>query len=572
MTQQLGPFPTALQTPYSRTHSVPSRGRGPETCRPTVKPASLGQQQQEPASRPCQPAGKKLLSKLLRPRSGSLSLLHEAVCPLHLELARVDPIMASLVMAMLRYDPQQRVSAGEALSHPFLRELNPVLHLLAANREAADTAEASQGRAGGSTDTQAQGVLQQGCQAEGSVLGQAVGTVRSELQPALPFKPEPRRQPIASLPTQSRPTALAAARTWGVGRLPLPSDPLLQATQPHPQAAQPQLQTAQPQPRATQPQLQANQPQLQPQQGTSQLLLPGQGPVTSLPSRAPGTTASSLERSATASANSQQPAAASATARHQRHKPLEVTAHQGSSWGGQQGTVVPAVVPSGSPSADKGDPGVALSGAAAYTLPAQQAGYPSAPPGFGGSPPTAELTAMPRQPRAAGDAPGALSMGQDSPDVVPVRPPGALGGQGQDGCSAGEALHAAQQVARGLGGVATPQALAQGSAKTPGLVKAWQGVSELLQQMSPGSQVISGTAATMPHNYLVQLYSHAEMLQVVSDSCCIAPPIPPVLNPLSHAAWLLLPMLLPHCYMQCDHTKHCGTKDFGQDEKNCTIV
>lgn len=483
MTTQLGPFPAALRAPYSHTHRLPSRGRAPEACRPTVKSAPLGQQQQEPASRPCQATGDKLLPGLLRPKPGGLSLLHETVCPLHIELARVDPTMALLVMAMLRYDPEQRVSAGEALSHPFLSELNPVLHLLTAKREADDAAEASQGRARGSTDTQAQGVFQQGCQAGAAILDQAVGTVPAELQPALPFKPEPRRQPIASLPIQSCSTAQAVALTWVVGRRLLPSDPLLQAAQPQPQAAQPQLQVAQPW--AAQPQLQAAQPQLQLQEGTSQLLPPGQGSVTFLPSRTPGTTASPLEGPATASANSQPPPAASATARHQRLKPPEVTAHQGSSWGGQQGTLMSAFVPSDGSSVDKGAPGVALKGAAAFTVPAQQADHPSAPAGFTGSHPIAEVTAMPSHTRAVGNAPGALPVGQDSPNVVPVRPPGALG---------------ALALAGGLGGVATPQALAQGSAKTPGLVKAWKGVSDLLQQMSPGSQVIIGTlpAATMP--------------------------------------------------------------------------
>ena len=151
---------------------------------------------------------------------------------------------------------------------------------------------------------------------------------------------------------------------------------------------------------------------------------------------------------------------------------------------------MPAVVPAGGFPPKKGAPRVASSDAAVSVLPAQQADPLSAPLIFGGSPTTAEMTAMPNQPRAARDAPeAATAMGQDSPRGVPWGDPGTHGGQDQGEYSAGKALHAEQQVAGGLWGVATPQALAQGSVKTPGLVKAWKGVSELLQQMSPGSQV-----------------------------------------------------------------------------------
>ncbi|KAL0027254.1 hypothetical protein WJX77_007086 [Trebouxia sp. C0004] len=62
-------------------------------------------------------------------QAGPLKMWHERASPLHLELAKVDPSMASLVMSMLDYDPQTRMSAAQALSHPFLKGLSPALQL-----------------------------------------------------------------------------------------------------------------------------------------------------------------------------------------------------------------------------------------------------------------------------------------------------------------------------------------------------------------------------------------------------------------------------------------------------------
>lgn len=58
-----------------------------------------------------------------------LKLWHEDACPLHLELAKVDPCMASLVMSMLQLDPRDRVSAANALKHSFLAGASPALQV-----------------------------------------------------------------------------------------------------------------------------------------------------------------------------------------------------------------------------------------------------------------------------------------------------------------------------------------------------------------------------------------------------------------------------------------------------------
>ena len=463
MFTQLGPFPTALTAltnPQTRAHSLSSQGRGPQASCPTDQPGHQSQQANGRASIQ-HPQGKHQQSAgSLSIQIGNLDMLHETACPLHLELARVEPTLASLVMAMLRYDPEQRVSAGEALRHPFLSELSPVLQLLAAQREAG--ARLPQGKAVGGIETHSQGTFQQGCPAE-AVSDQAASTLRPGRQSGLPFKPEPRRQPIASLPTRGHPTAQAAVPSWADARLPMHSDPLLQAAQPQLhtaqlQVAQPHLQAAQPQLQASQPQLQVGQPQLQPPQSTLQPL-PGQGLVTSLPDRTAG-----------------------------------------SSRVIQLPTVMPAVVPSARPSADKAAWPPASSGVATCTLPAHQANSLSAPLAVGGSPTTADLPTMPchtDQRPASKDVAQASVLGQNSLKGVTLE---ALGGrarpplrQGQGEPTAVNALDSrklhAEEVA-GLGAVGTPQALAQGPVKTPGLVKAWNGVTELLQQMSPASQVM----------------------------------------------------------------------------------
>ena len=60
---------------------------------------------------------------------GPLKLWHEDACPLHLELAKVDPCMASLVMSMLQLHPRDRVSAANALKHSFLAGASPALQV-----------------------------------------------------------------------------------------------------------------------------------------------------------------------------------------------------------------------------------------------------------------------------------------------------------------------------------------------------------------------------------------------------------------------------------------------------------
>ena len=243
-------------------------------------------------------------------------------------------------------------------------------------------------------------------------------------------------------------------------------------------------------------------------------------------------TAAELATPATASATPQPPAAASAT---DRHNLPEVTAH--GSRGVQLPAALPAVVPSLGPSPHQAVPLLASYGVANATLPAQDANPPSPPlaaaasplpaqqaeppsPSLplvtcplpaqqadlpsglltvGSSPTTAVLTTIPRHPehhRAPGDGHVANPLRQDSPRGGPDG--GGLGdlalGSGQGRYPAGGPVdtskgHVVEQAA-GAGAVGTPMALGQGPVKTPGLVKAWNGVTELLQQMSPGSQVI----------------------------------------------------------------------------------
>ena len=512
MTMQLGPFPsvlTAHSDPCNRPGGFPSQGRGPQASCPADQEALRCHQAHGSTSRQHQPAQPKSLAGSLKVQKGKLDLLHEGACPLHLELANVDPTMASLVMAMLRYDPEQRVSAAEALQHPFLSELSPVLQLLTARREADDMPQGrvkSQGRAMGSTETLAQGASQQqGCQAEGVSQDQAAGTLHPERQFGVPFKPEPRRQAIVSLPIGGHPMAQAAVRTWAVGRLPVPGDPLLPACQ---------------------PQLQAAQPQLQPPLGTYALPTV-QRPVMSSPCNTAGMAAADLMAPATAMPQPQPPAAASAT---ERHNLPEVTARD--SRGAQLPAVLPAVVPPLGPSPCQAVPLLASHGVTSCTLPAQDAGPPSPPiaaatpplPAQQNDPPSpplpattcplpAQQAAPPSAPLTVGSSPttavlptipwhtdqhrgsGARPLRQGSPREGPNGDfhGGPALGSGQGRYPAGGAgdpskEHAVEQAA-GTGAVATPVALGQGPVKTPGLVKAWNGVTELLQQMSPGSQV-----------------------------------------------------------------------------------
>lgn len=456
MTMQLGPLPSALtppSDPFTRAHGLHSQGTGPPVPCLGAPPALHNQQAHDSTSKQRQPTRQKSSAGALRIQRGRLQLLHEVVCPLHLELAKVDSTMASLVMAMLRYDPEQRVSAAGALQHPFLSAISPVLQLLIPNREADD--KAPQHRAVYSMGTRAQGVSQQACQAEAVLHDQAASTVRPERPSGLPFKPEPRRQAFASLPFQDPPTAQAAVPAWAVNRMSVPSAPLLPATQPQLQAppsqlhaSQQPLQAAQPQLQSPQPQLQAAQPQLQTPQGTS-LPLTAQKPITSPPHRTADMIAADMLGPVTASATAQLPAVASAT---EQHNPLDVTAQGSSSRGVHLPAVLPAAESSLVPSPEKAVPLLASHGAATCTHPAEQAD-PS-------SPPLAELV--------AGQGTTGIPLGLGQGPVKTLRLAGA--GAGQDP-------------------ITTPLALGPGPVKTPGLVKAWKGVTELLQQMSPASQV-----------------------------------------------------------------------------------
>ncbi|DBA94072.1 TPA: hypothetical protein ACH3X1_001720 [Trebouxia sp. C0004] len=140
-------------------------------------------------------------------QAGPLKMWHERASPLHLELAKVDPSMASLVMSMLDYDPQTRMSAAQALSHPFLKGLSPALQL--PQSKAHSSAEAPE---------EAVTTNKVHLHAAGSLIGVS-----------LPFRPEPKRQLAVKVPIGASAAVQASSASW---MLPLPNDPLLRAPEP----------------------------------------------------------------------------------------------------------------------------------------------------------------------------------------------------------------------------------------------------------------------------------------------------------------------------------------------------
>ena len=213
MTAQLGPLPPSLQS-HSPAQASPAQASGaqaspiiaaqaaPPTHVPAHVPAHKGTDSVQNYS---WSHGQQVGSITTQP--GPLKMWHERARPLHLELAKVDPSMASLVMSMLDCNPQTRMSAAQALTHPFLRGLNPALQL--PQSKAHSSAEPPE---------------------------QAVTTNKVDLHTAgslpgvsLPFKPEPRRQLAVSLPIGASPAVQASSASWMAS---LPSDPLLRAPEP----------------------------------------------------------------------------------------------------------------------------------------------------------------------------------------------------------------------------------------------------------------------------------------------------------------------------------------------------
>lgn len=126
--------------------------------------------------------------------SGPMKLWHEEACPLHLELAKIDPGMASLIMSMLRLNPQDRVSASVALKHSFLAGACPPLQL----------PSAPAGGHAGETDQQPEQATQNsvGMQLPSSKaikMSHAIGLVKHER----PMRPQPRREACLGLQGQT---------------------------------------------------------------------------------------------------------------------------------------------------------------------------------------------------------------------------------------------------------------------------------------------------------------------------------------------------------------------------------
>ena len=209
MTAQLGPLPSSLPT-HPSTHASATPASGIAAAPSTQNAAHSSQRSVQTHSKA---QGQHATS--ITAQTGVLTLWHERASPLHLELAKVDPSMASLVISMLKYDPQTRISAAQALRHPFLRGLSPMLQL-------------PQPKAQGSAELPDQASAK--CAAELRRIGRT-DLQAAEEQPGLklPLRPEPRRQAVVNLPTGASAAQGSATVPW---TLPLPSDPLLRAPEP----------------------------------------------------------------------------------------------------------------------------------------------------------------------------------------------------------------------------------------------------------------------------------------------------------------------------------------------------
>lgn len=109
------------------SHTVSGHGDLPKYTKPTAFEACAGPLTDvAPAQHG---SGGAVPSAVVVPRTSPLQLWHEGACLLHLELAKIDSGMASLVMSMLQLDPQDRVSAAGALKHSFLAGACPGLQV-----------------------------------------------------------------------------------------------------------------------------------------------------------------------------------------------------------------------------------------------------------------------------------------------------------------------------------------------------------------------------------------------------------------------------------------------------------
>ena len=499
-------------------------------------------------------------------QAGPLQMWHERASPLHLELAKVNPSMASLVTSMLDYDPQTRMSAAEALSHPFLRGLSPTLQL--PESKAHSSAEPSE---------------------------QAVTTNKVDLHTAgsltgvsLPFKPEPRRQPVVGLPIGASPAVQASGASW---TLPLPSDPLLRAAEPQlgpfNPAQPPQLGVGRPPPsmiaqqrspfKAAQTKLeppaksglQLAPPQLgpshecsaprppvglSPEQPLSQTTKPAQQLLEQPPLS--GKLSHRCTRSSFSHAAEQgQRAEQGQHAEHDIHDPVDTPRLITSVVDGPISTAPATVVGPAQPS----NAGILPHACAAAD-----------PLSVGSGSPAAAVARQPPAPPAAADG-SAIATLADAHSPPSVSDPKGKA-QALEECSlqaqhqlAPAARHSldspvpgraqdaeenpGEELAQGL--LKTLGQSAHGAVQTPGVVRAWNGVTHLLEKMTPASEVWLITklhhksahgsipSSATPHQWYSQVLFGGSSVQL---GCFLWP----VLSAFFHCS-LMLSLMWQHC-------------------------
>ena len=534
MTAQLGPLPLSMRSdsPAQASAAPASTAKAPPIIVAQGSPvmvAQAGPPSHVPAHKGTDSVpnhgwshGQQVGS--ITAQAGPLKMWHERASPLHLELAKVDPSMASLVMSMLDYDPQTRMSAAQALTHPFLRGLSPELQL--PQSKAHSSAEPSE---------QAFTTNKVDLHTAGSLTGVS-----------LPFKPEPRRQLAVSLPIGASPAVQASSALW---TLPLPSDPLLRGPEPqlgpsHP-AQPPQLGLSRPPPSFNIQQhspLKAAQTKLEPPaESNSQLAAPQLGPSRGCSATRPpaglsheqplGLTAKPAQqllqqpslsaklshrcmRSSSSHATKQgQHAGQGQHAEHGQHAEQGQCAEQGQHV--EHDIHDPVDTPRRVPSAVDGPTTVAPATAGALAHPSNAEIRPHAactsadarPVGSGS--PAAAVARQPQAPPAAadGNATAIIADAQSAPSVpdpkgnaLAQREKCSLQAQRQLAPAATHSLESpvpghAQDAEQNFGEESaqglhqTLGQFAQGAVQTPGVVRAWNGVTRLLENMTPGSEV-----------------------------------------------------------------------------------
>jgi len=518
MTAQLGPLPPSL-----RSHSPAQASAAP------ASPAQASPIMVAQAAPPVQQSAHKGTESVqnhswahgqqvgsmcsIPAQAGPLKMWHERASPLHLELAKVDPSMASLVMSMLDYDPQTRMSAARGLSHPFLRGLSPALQL-------------PQSKAHSSTEPSKQAVTTNKVD---------VHTAGSLTGVSLPFKPEPRRQLGVSLPIGASPAVQASSASW---TLPLPSDPLLRGPGPqlgpfHP-AQPPQLGLWRPPPslnvqqhsplKAVQtklePPAESDSRSAEPQLGSSCECAPPRLPVGLYPKQPLSPTTKPAQQlleqpPLSGKLSRRRMGSSSSHAKQGQHAGQGQHAEQGHhAEQGQRAEHDPVDTPGRIPSAVDGPTTTASATASALAQPSNAGILPHAacaaadvlPAGSGSF--AAAVARQPQAPPAASSGSATMPLADtqslhsvsDAEGNAPALGSCSLQAQHQlapaathslDSPVPGHAQDAEQNPGKEIaqGSQQTLVELARGAVQTPGVVRAWNGVTRLLENMTPGSEV-----------------------------------------------------------------------------------